>query len=109
MLRLLEFQALSYAFALFLCTVAYFFYMPVRPYSANLIFDFIGGADLACVLDFTAVGGAGLDHVLGSAAVGGINLTIIIRAYSVSGAGLDYILDSVVIDLAAQYGNTNLS
>ena len=77
---LLEFQASSYAFALLLCTVAYSSYAPIRPYSATLIFGFIGGADLACVLDSAAVGGAGLDRVL----------------------------DSAVIGLAAQYGSTNL-
>ena len=80
---MLEFQASSYTFALLLCTVAYSFYAPIRPYSATLIFDFIGGADLAYVLDSAAVSGAGLDHVLDSAAV--------------SGAGLDHVLDSAVI------------
>ena len=86
MLLLLEFQASSYAFALFLCTVAYSSYTPVRLYSANLIFDFIGGADLACVLDSAAVGGAGLDRVLDSAVIGGANLTMVACAYSVGGA-----------------------
>ena len=52
-------------------------------YSANLIFGFIGGADLARVLDSTAVNGAGLARVLDSAAIGG--------------AGLDRVLDSAVI------------
>ena len=80
---MLEFQASSYAFALLLCTVAYSSYAPIRPYSATLIFGFIGGVDLACVLDSAAVGGAGLDRVLDSAAVGG--------------AGLDRVLDSAVI------------
>ena len=80
---MLEFQASSYAFALLLCTVAYSSYAPIRPYSATLIFNFIGGADLACVLDSAAVNNIDLDHVLDSAAVGG--------------AGLDYILDSIVI------------
>ena len=51
---------LHYSYAL----VAYFSYTPVQLYSANLIFGFIGGADLACVLDSTAVSGAGLDRVL---------------------------------------------
>ena len=57
---LLEFQALSYIFVLLLCTVAYSSYTPIRPYSATLIFNFIGGADLACVLDSTAIDGVGL-------------------------------------------------
>ena len=80
----MEFQALSYVFVLLLCTVAYSSYVSIRPYSATLIFDFIGGADLACVLDSIAVSGVGLDRVLDSAAVGG--------------AGLDRVLDSIVID-----------
>ena len=74
---MLEFQALSYAFTLLLCTVAYSSYAPIWPYSATLIFDFIGGANLACVLDSAAVGGAGLDRVLDSAAISGANLTIV--------------------------------
>ena len=69
---MLEFQASSYAFALLLCTVAYSSYAPIRPYSATLIFGFIGGADLACVLD--------------SAVIGGANLTMVACAYSVCGA-----------------------
>ena len=82
----MEFQASSYAFALLLCTVAYFSYAPIRPYSATLIFGFIGGADLACVLDSAAVGGAGLDRVLDSAVIGGANLTMVACVYSVGGA-----------------------
>ena len=82
----MEFQALSYIFALLLCTVAYSSYAPIRPYSATLIFDFIGGADLACVLDSIAVSGAGLDYVLDSAVIRGANLTIVAYIYSVSGA-----------------------
>ena len=96
---MLEFQALSYTFVLFLYTVTYFSYTPVRLYSATLIFDFIGSADLACVLDSIAVGGVGLDHVLDSitisgagldrvldsAVIGGANLTIVACAYSVDG------------------------
>ena len=69
--------------------VAYFSYTPVQLYLANLIFSFIGGADLACVLDSTAVSGAGLDHVLDSVAI--------------NGAGLDCVLDSTVI------GSVNLT
>ena len=82
----MEFQASSYAFALLLCTVAYSSYAPIRPYSATLIFGFIGGADLACVLDSAAVSGAGLDRVLDSAVIGGVNLTMVACAYSVGGA-----------------------
>ena len=84
----MEFQASSYTFALLLCTVAYSSYAPIRPYSATLIFGFIGGADLACVLDSAAVGDAGLDRVLDSAAV--------------SGAGLDHVLDSTAVGGAIQ-------
>ena len=73
----MEFQALSYIFALLLYTVAYSFYTPIRPYSATLIFGFISGADLACVLDSAAVGDAGLDRVLDSVAVSGANLIIV--------------------------------
>ena len=82
----MEFQASSYIFALLLCTVAYSSYAPIRPYSATLIFGFIGGADLACVLDSTAVSGAGLDRVLDSAVIGGANLTMVACACSVGGA-----------------------
>ena len=80
---MLEFQALSYIFVLLLCTVAYSSYAPIQPYSATLIFKFISGADLACVLDSIAIGGADLDHVLDLVAIGG--------------AGLDCVLDSIVI------------
>ena len=83
---MLKFQASSYALALLLCTVTYSSYAPIRPYSATLIFGFIGGADLACVLDSAAVGGAGLDRVLDSALIGGANLTMVACAYSVGGA-----------------------
>ena len=69
--------------------------MPIRLYSANLIFNFISSADLACILDSTAINSA--------------NLTIVIHIYSINNAGLDYILDSIVISLAAQYSNINLS
>ena len=79
----MEFQALSYIFALLLCTVAYSSYAPIQPYSATLIFGFISGVDLVCVLDSVAIGGAGLDHVLDLVAIGG--------------AGLDRVLDSAVI------------
>ena len=82
----MEFQALSYIFALLLCTVAYSSYAPIRPYSATLIFGFINGADLAYVLDSAAVSGAGLDRVLDLVAV--------------DSAGLDRILDSTVISSA---------
>ena len=94
---MLEFQALSYVFALLLCTVAYSSYAPIRPYSATLIFKFISGADLACVLDSAAVGGAGLDRVLDSAAVGGAGLDRVLDSVAVGGAGLDRVLDSTVI------------
>ena len=83
---MLEFQALSYAFALLLCTVAYSSYAPIQPYSATLIFDFISGVDLACVLYSAAVGGAGLDRVLDSIVISGANLTMVICIYSVGGA-----------------------
>ena len=57
--------------------VAYFFYAPIQLYSANLIFSFIGGADLACVLDSIAISGAGLDYILDSTAISSVNLTIV--------------------------------
>ena len=98
----MEFQASSYIFALFLCTVAYFSYTPVRLYSANLIFSFIGSADLACVLDSIAVGGAGLDRVLDSAAVGGAGLDRVLDSAAVGGAGLDRVLDSAAVGGAIQ-------
>ena len=93
----MEFQALFYAFALFLCTVAYFFYMPVRLYSANLIFGFIGSADLACVLDSIAIGSAGLDRVLDSTAVGGAGLDRVLDSAAVGGADLACVLDSTAV------------
>ena len=73
----MEFQALSYVFALLLCTVAYSSYVPIRPYSATLIFGFIGGAGLDHVLDLVAVSGAGLDYVLDSAVISSINLIMV--------------------------------
>ena len=79
----MEFQALSYIFILLLYTVAYSSYIPIQPYSATLIFNFISGTDLACVLDSAAISNIGLDHILDSIAI--------------SGAGLDYILDSTAI------------
>ena len=79
----MEFQALSYIFLLLLYTVAYSFYIFIQPYSATLIFNFINGVDLACVLDSIAISGAGLDYIL--------NLIII------SGAGLDFVLDFIII------------
>ena len=82
----MEFQALSYIFVLLLCTVAYSFYAPIRPYSATLIFGFIGGTDLAYVLDFAAISGVGLDCVLDSTVISGANLTMVACAYSVGGA-----------------------
>ena len=78
-----NFKPPFYTFILFLCMVVYFSYAPIQLYLVNLIFNFIGGADLACVLDSAAVGGAGLDRVLDSAVVGN--------------AGLDCVLDSAVI------------
>ena len=92
-----NFKPPSYAFALFLYTVAYFSYAPVRLYSANLIFGFIGGADLACVLDSATISGAGLDHVLDSAAVSGAGLACVLDSAAVGGAGLDCVLDSIVV------------
>ena len=80
---MLEFQALFYIFVLLLCTVIYSSYVPIRPYSATLIFDFIGSADLACVLDSIAVNDAGLDYILDLVAIGS--------------AGLDRVLDYIVI------------
>ena len=82
----MEFQALSYIFVLLLCTVAYFSYAPIQPYSATLIFNFINSADLACVLDSIAISGAGLDYIL--------DLT------TINSTGLDYILNSIVISSA---------
>ena len=96
----MEFQALSYIFILLLCTVAYSSYIPIRPYSATLIFRFIGGVNLACVLDSAAVSGIGLDYVLDLVAVGGAGLDYILDSAAISSAGLDHVLDSIVISSA---------
>ena len=96
----MEFQALSYIFILLLCTIAYSSYASIQPYSATLIFRFIGGADLACVLDSITVSGVGLDHIVDLVAVSSAGLDYILDLVAISGAGLDYILDSIIINSA---------
>ena len=94
----MKFQVLSYIFILLLYTVAYSSYTPIQPYLATLIFKFIGGADLACVLDSIAINSIDLDYILDLVAINSIGLDYILDLITINGAGLDYILDSIIIN-----------